>query len=150
LPTGALATVKGAVELAMPPYERKVKLDGRDAIVTVAAAGHSAYDYRAGGCGGRAWARSIVATVLLPHVERATDRRPGRHERANDGDRRKHEYTEGHKAEGRSTSEKRPHPKPTAPGEMSAKQRSESRRIWPPRVYTVCEVLTCSPPELTG
>jgi hypothetical protein len=54
----------------MPPYERTVKLDGRDAIVTVAAAKHSAYDYRAGGCGQKAGARSVLATVLLPHVEK--------------------------------------------------------------------------------
>lgn len=67
---GALANVKRAVALAMPSYERTIKLDGRDAIVTVATASHSAYDYHAGGCGQRAWARSVVATVLLPHVEK--------------------------------------------------------------------------------
>jgi hypothetical protein len=71
---------------------------------------------------------------------RATDRRPRRHQRANDRDRRKNKYAERNEAKRRGTSEKRPHPKPAASGDMSANQWSESRRIWPPRVYTVCEV----------
>lgn len=70
LPAGALLTVKRAVELAMPPFERKLKLDGRNAVVKVAPSGGSGFGYRAGGCGRTAWARSIVATVLLPHVEK--------------------------------------------------------------------------------
>jgi hypothetical protein len=69
LPTGALATVKRAVELAMPPYERTLKLDGRDPIVKVGPARDSGFSYRAAGCGRTAWRRSIVASVLLPHVE---------------------------------------------------------------------------------
>jgi hypothetical protein len=70
LPASEVATVKRAVQLAMPPFERGVKLDGRDPIVKVGAALRSAFSYRAGGCGRAAWARSLVATVLLPHVER--------------------------------------------------------------------------------
>jgi hypothetical protein len=70
LPTGALPTVKRAVELAMPPFEHPLKLDGRNAIVKVAPAIRSGFSYRAGGCGRTAWRRSIVATVLLPHVEK--------------------------------------------------------------------------------
>lgn len=63
---------------------------------------------------------------------RATDRRPERHERANDGDRRKNEYAKRHEAERCGTSEKCPHPEPAASGDMSANRWSESRRIWPP------------------
>jgi hypothetical protein len=70
LPAGAVVTVKRAVRLAMPPFERGVKLDGRDPIVKVGAALRSAFSYRAGGCGRAAWVRSLVASVLLPHVER--------------------------------------------------------------------------------
>ena len=71
LPSGALPTVRRAVELAMPPFEHKLKLDGRDAVVKVGpAASGSGFNYRAGGCGRAAWARSIVATVLLPHIEK--------------------------------------------------------------------------------
>lgn len=70
LPAGALATVKRAVALAMPPFERKLKLDGRNPIVKVGPAIRSGLGYRAGGCGRAAWRRSVVASVLLPHVER--------------------------------------------------------------------------------
>jgi hypothetical protein len=70
LPAGALATVKRAVQLSMPPFERRLKLDGRDPIVKVGPAIHSGFSYRAGGCGRAAWSRSIVAYVLLPHVEK--------------------------------------------------------------------------------
>jgi hypothetical protein len=59
---------------------------------------------------------------------RATDGRPRRHERANDGDRRENEYAKRHEAERCGTSEKRPHPKPAASGDMSANQWSENRR----------------------
>ena len=69
LPRGALTTVKRAVTLAMPAFERQVKLDGTDPIVKVRPSDHSGYDYRAGGCGRVAWTRSVVAEVLLPHVE---------------------------------------------------------------------------------
>jgi hypothetical protein len=69
-PARVLVTVKRAVELAMPPYERSLKLDGRNSIVRVAPATRSGYSYRAGGCGRAAWAQSVVATVLLPHVEK--------------------------------------------------------------------------------
>jgi hypothetical protein len=68
LPVGALATVKRAVELAMPPFEKRVDLDGRDAIVTVAPTRRSGFSYLAGGCGREAWARSVFANVRLPHV----------------------------------------------------------------------------------
>jgi hypothetical protein len=70
LPAGARATVKRAVRLAMPTFEREVKLDGRDPIVKVDAAIRSDFSGQAGGCGPVAWARSLVASVLLPHVER--------------------------------------------------------------------------------
>lgn len=68
LPANALTTVKRAVELAMPPYERSVGLDGRNPVVTVAATNRSGFSYLAGGCGRKAWARSIYASVYLPHV----------------------------------------------------------------------------------
>ena len=68
LPAHALRTVKRAVELAMPPFEKPVHLDGHDAQVTVAPTNRSAFDYRAGGCGPAAWARSVYAEVYLPHV----------------------------------------------------------------------------------
>jgi hypothetical protein len=69
LPQDALATVKRAVELAMPGLEAQVKLDGHDPVVRVAAATRSGFNYRAGGCGQKAWQRSIVAFVRLPHVQ---------------------------------------------------------------------------------
>ena len=68
LPAGALTTVKRAVELAMPPFERRVGLDGRDPIVRVAPTARSGFSYIAGGCGRTAWKRSIYADVTLPHV----------------------------------------------------------------------------------
>lgn len=70
LPHAALTTAKRAVTLAMPPYERLVKLDGRDPIVRVRQSDRAGYNYRAGGCGRASWSRSVVATVLLPHVEK--------------------------------------------------------------------------------
>jgi hypothetical protein len=77
------------------------------------------------------------ATPAEKAERRATDRRPRCHKRANDGDRRKNEYAKRHEAERCGTSEKRPHPKPAASGDMSANQWSESRRIWPPsRLHT--------------
>jgi hypothetical protein len=54
----------------MPPFERRLKLDGRNPIVRVARASRSGTSYIAGGCGRAAWARSIFASVLLPHVEK--------------------------------------------------------------------------------
>ena len=68
LPANALTTVKRAVELAMPPFERSVGLDGRNPVVKVAATNRSGFSYLAGGCGRKAWARSIYASVYLPHV----------------------------------------------------------------------------------
>ncbi|MGH2972144.1 MAG: hypothetical protein ACRDNM_00750 [Gaiellaceae bacterium] len=68
LPAHAPATVKRAVELAMPPFEKRVGLDGRDPIVTVGPTSKSGFSYVAGGCGRTAWNRSIFANVLLPHV----------------------------------------------------------------------------------
>jgi hypothetical protein len=70
LPADALTTVKRAVQLAMPPFERTVRLNGRDPIVKVGPATHSGFSYRAGACGRATWARSIVAFVRLPHVEK--------------------------------------------------------------------------------
>ena len=68
LPAHALLIVKRAVKLAMPPFERRVGLDGRDAIVRVAPTARSGFSYIAGGCGRTAWKRSIYADVALPHV----------------------------------------------------------------------------------
>jgi hypothetical protein len=68
LPANAFATVKRAVELAMPPFEARLKLDGRDPSVKVGSASRSGFNYRAGGCGRTTWANSIVAFVSLPHV----------------------------------------------------------------------------------
>lgn len=68
LPADALATVKRAVALAMPPFEKQVKFDGRDPIVKVAPASRSGFNYLAGGCGRAVWKRSIVAFVRLPHI----------------------------------------------------------------------------------
>jgi hypothetical protein len=68
LPAHALATVKRAVRLAMPSFEKSVHLDGRDAEVKVAPIGRSGFGYLAGGCGRTAWARSVYASVYLPHV----------------------------------------------------------------------------------
>jgi hypothetical protein len=72
LPPNSLATVKRAVELAMPPFESRLKLDGRNARVRVATALRSGFSSRAGGCGRAAWVRSIVAFVSLPHVHSAS------------------------------------------------------------------------------
>jgi hypothetical protein len=69
LPAGARAAVKRAVGLAMPPFERSLKLDGRDAIVKVAPTDRSGFSLQAGGCGRAAWGRSLVVSVLLPRVE---------------------------------------------------------------------------------
>lgn len=68
LPGHALTTVKRAVELAMPPFEKALHLDGRDAVVTVAPTSRSGFSYQAGGCGRAAWAHSVYANVYLPHV----------------------------------------------------------------------------------
>lgn len=72
LPERALATVKHAVELAMPPFETRLRLDGRNPIVKVGPASRSGFGPSAGGCGLTAWRRSIVASVLLPHIEGAS------------------------------------------------------------------------------
>jgi len=73
----ALAAVKRAVTLAMPPFERSVGLDGRDASVTVGPATTSGFNYLAAGCGGTTlarddWRRSVFASVELPHVAGAS------------------------------------------------------------------------------
>jgi hypothetical protein len=68
LPPDALATVKRAVALAMPPFEARLKLDGGNPSVHVARASRSGFDYRAGGCGRATWARSIIAFVSLPRI----------------------------------------------------------------------------------
>jgi hypothetical protein len=77
LPAHALTSVKRAIELAMPAFERKVGLDGRDPAVTVGLAPASGFSPAAAGCGSNAlaradWSRSIFATVYLPHVESAS------------------------------------------------------------------------------
>lgn len=71
-PKDAAATVQRAVELAMPPFARRLKLDGRDPQVKVAPAARSGFSFVAGGCGRIAWRRSIVASVFLPHVRGAS------------------------------------------------------------------------------
>jgi hypothetical protein len=68
LPAHALATVKLAVELAMPPFERRLHLDGHHPVVRVALITRSGVSYVAGGCGRAAWARSVYADVSLPRV----------------------------------------------------------------------------------
>jgi len=68
LPAHALSTVRHAVELAMPPFEARLRLDGRDPVVKVAPAPRSGFSYRAGGCGRVTWKRSVIASVILPHV----------------------------------------------------------------------------------
>jgi hypothetical protein len=68
LPAHALITVQRAVELAEPPFEKAVHLDGRDPVVTVGPTNRSGFSYLAGGCGRSAWARSVFANVYLPHV----------------------------------------------------------------------------------
>ena len=68
LPAHALNTVKRAIELAMPPFEKALHLDGRDPVVTVTPTSRSGFSYRAGGCGRSAWARSVFANVYLPHI----------------------------------------------------------------------------------
>jgi hypothetical protein len=52
----------------MPPFEARLRRNGRDAVVSVVPATRSGFDPIAGGCGRTAWRRSIVAFVRLPHV----------------------------------------------------------------------------------
>jgi hypothetical protein len=56
----------------MPPFEKKVHLNGRDPVVTVGPAAASGFSFVAGGCGRADWARSIFASVSLPHVAGAS------------------------------------------------------------------------------
>jgi hypothetical protein len=56
----------------MPPFESRLKLNGRDPLVSVVHANRSGLSAAAGGCGGTAWRRSIVAFVRLPHVSSAS------------------------------------------------------------------------------
>lgn len=77
LPARALATVKRAIELAMPTYEHELGLDGRDPAVTVGSATRSGFSPIAAGCGSSAraradWSRSIFAIVYLPHIKSAS------------------------------------------------------------------------------
>jgi hypothetical protein len=72
LPEHAMATVKRAVVLAMPPFEKHIHLNGHDPVVTVGPTPTSGFSYRAGGCGRIDWARSIFASVYLPHVAGAS------------------------------------------------------------------------------
>lgn len=72
LPQHALRTTRRAIAIAMPPFEARLKLNGRDPIVSVAPAGRSGFAPNAGGCGQSRWRRSIVAFVRLPHVRSAS------------------------------------------------------------------------------
>ena len=72
LPPNALSTAQRAVALGMPPFEARVKLNGRDPVVSVKAAVHSGFFATAGGCGRLTWKRSGVAFVRLPHVRSAS------------------------------------------------------------------------------
>jgi hypothetical protein len=73
LPPRAMRVVERAVALAMPRYEARVKLNGRNAlIVAVVPARSSGYSAVAGGCSQKVWARSIVAVVRLPLVNGAS------------------------------------------------------------------------------
>jgi hypothetical protein len=72
LPAHALRSVERAVTLAMPPFEARLKLNGRDPHVQVGVATRSGYSSAAGGCGKSVWRRSIVATVRLPHIHGAS------------------------------------------------------------------------------
>jgi hypothetical protein len=77
LAADALSRVRRAIELAMPAFERKLGLEGRDAVVTVGPATTSGFSPAAAGCdnGARAradWSRSIFASVYLPHVSGAS------------------------------------------------------------------------------
>jgi hypothetical protein len=65
LPPNYLASARRAVALAMPPFEARLKENGRDPIVSVM---RHAFSPIAGGCGVAAWRRSVVAFVRLPHV----------------------------------------------------------------------------------
>lgn len=73
----AISTVKRAVGLAMPPFEKELHLNGHDAVVAVGLASGSGFSYLAAGCGPSIsartdWARSIFAAVRLPHVAGAS------------------------------------------------------------------------------
>jgi hypothetical protein len=68
----ALAKVRTAVRLAMPPFEARLKLDGADARVSVELASASALSPTAAGCGRAAWRRSVLAKVNLPDVRAAS------------------------------------------------------------------------------
>jgi hypothetical protein len=63
-----LRAARRAVTLAMPPFEARLKEDGRDPIVSVVPAVRSGFKPTVGGCGRVAWRRSVVAFVRLPHV----------------------------------------------------------------------------------
>lgn len=65
LPPHYLATARRAVVLAMPPFEARLKENGRDPIVSIR---RHAFSPTATGCGLTAWRRSVVAFVRLPHV----------------------------------------------------------------------------------
>jgi hypothetical protein len=72
LPPKGLSTVKRAVELAMPLFEARLKLDGHNPRVRVVAALRSGFDRRAGGCGRATWVHSVLAFVSLPHIHSAS------------------------------------------------------------------------------
>jgi hypothetical protein len=65
LPPHYLAKGRRAVALAMPPFEARLKENGRDPVVS---ARRHAFNPTAGGCGRAAWRRSFDAFVRLPHV----------------------------------------------------------------------------------
>jgi hypothetical protein len=70
LPPHALRIARRAVALAMPAFEARLKLNGRDPIVSVVPAARTRI--RPYGDCRRAWRRSIVASVRLPHIHSAS------------------------------------------------------------------------------
>lgn len=69
LPPHALRAARRAVALAMPPFEARFKLNGRDPVVSVLPALRIRIRPY-GGCR-QVWRRSIVASVRLPHIDSA-------------------------------------------------------------------------------
>lgn len=71
-PANARSLVKRAVALAMPPFEARLHLDGRNPGVEVYPSTRSGFTYRAGGCGREVWNRSLVVSVSLPHIRNSS------------------------------------------------------------------------------
>jgi hypothetical protein len=66
------ATARKAVSLAMPPFEHRLDLNGRNPAVRIATSATSGYSAAAGGCGRQLWQRSLVAFVRLPRIHGAS------------------------------------------------------------------------------